>query len=109
MLVSGDDVRLMDRSDAGEILKGVDLKVFESVAKSRGFEYRHTEILPSNFTTDQLEFLADKRPDLFDAAAAIEYPEVLEAIDRRDDARQPRPTPYVEPPRRVDRDRGNDR
>lgn len=98
MLVSGDGVRLMDRSDAGEILKGVDLKAFESVAKSRGFEYRHTEILPSDFTTDQLEFLADKRPDLFDAAAAIEYPEVLEAIDRIDAAAySPDPMSYVEP------------
>lgn len=108
MLVSGDDVRLMDRRDAGEILKGVDLKVLESVAKSRGFEYRNTEILPSAFTTDQLEFLADKRPDLFDAAAAIEYPEVLEAIDRHDAGAY---MSYVEPepPRRASRDRGLDR
>lgn len=108
MLVSGDDVRLMDRRDAGEILKGVDLKVLESVAKSRGFEYRNTEILPSAFTTDQLEFLADKRPDLFDAAAAIEYPEVLEAIDRHDAGAY---MSYVEPepPRRAGRDRGLDR
>lgn len=110
MLKSGDGVRLMDRRDAGEILKGVDLKVLESVAKSRGFEYRHTEILPSDFTTDQLEFMADERPDLFDAAAAIEYPEVLEVIDRRDDGRRPDPTPYMpEPPRRAGRDRGFDR
>lgn len=88
------------------------LSIDESVKTDLGVKIYPTYILPSDFSADSLDVLFEVQPELFDSDAAEKYPEIREAIDRREAAAyRPDPMSCVEPEpsRRTGRDRGLDR